>query len=292
MSEAKVTILIPNYKTLKLTKLCLRLIRKHTDSTMAHVIVIDNDSKDESTQYLRSLKWIELIERKRVKGEIPAMSHSRALDLALKRVSTPYVLSIHTDTFVKNSFWLNALIREMEKDPDIAGVGSWKLEDPPSFYKRVWKIIEFRIREAVYRITKNEKQLYHVLSQKKSGYYDLFHKGSLNINYNDKEYYYLRSHCALFRMDLIRKYQLTFSAEGKTAGSHMHSVLMQNNHKMVFLSIGFLSRYLVHLNHATMVLHSEFGITNRTRRKGLKRIKKELQHLKSDKILKDTSLDY
>ena len=292
MPEPKVTILIPNYKTLMLTKLCLRLIRKYTKQEMIHVIVIDNDSEDESTDYLRSLKWIELIERKRVKGEIPALSHSRALDLALEKVTTPYVLSIHTDTFVKHHQWLYALIDEIEKDPNNAGVGSWKLEDGPSFYKRFWKIFEFRIRAAIYFITGNKKKLNHVKSQKNSGYYDLFQKKSLNLNNSDSDYYYLRSHCALYRMDLIKKYKLTFSGEEKTAGSEMHSILVQNNHKMIFLSISFLNKYLVHLNHATMVLHPEFGLRDRTVRKGLKRIETELKHLKSDEILKEDSLDY
>ena len=292
MNEPKVTILIPNYKTLKLVKLCLRLIRKYTDPEMIHVIVIDNDSDDESTDYLRSLKWIELIERKKVDGEIPALSHSMALDLALECVTTPYVLSIHTDTFVKNSSWLDALIAEIEKDSNIAGIGSWKLEDPPSLYKRFWKIFEFRIRAVLYSISRNTKKLDHVKSQKKSGYYDLFQSDSLNLNDNESGHYYLRSHCALYRMDLIKKYKLCFSGEEKTAGSHMHSILVKNNHNMVFLSISFLSRYLVHLNHATMVLHSEFGITNRTRRQGLKRIEKELKQLKANEILKDESLDY
>ena len=291
MPEPKVTILIPNYKTLKLTKLCLRLIRKYTDPALINVIVIDNDSDDESTLYLRSLKWIKLIEREQVDGEIPALSHSRALDLALEQVKTPYVLSIHTDTFVKNHYWLNALISEIEKDPNIAGVGSWKLEDPPSLYKRFWKIFEFRIRASIYYITKNTKKLNHVKSQKKSGYYDFFYRDSLNLNDNGSGHYYLSSHCALYRMDLIKKYKLSFSGKEKTAGSHMHSILVQNNHSMVFLSISFLSRYLVHLNHATMVLHSEFGIKNRTRRQGLKRIEKELKHLKSDDIFKEDSLD-
>jgi GT2 family glycosyltransferase len=291
MPEPKVTILIPNYKTLKLTKLCLRLIRKYTDPEMIHVIVIDNDSNDESILYLRSLKWVELIERKKVPGEIPALSHSMALDLALEKVKTPYVLSIHTDTFVKNASWLDALITEIEKDSNIAGVGSWKLENPPTLYKRVWKIFEFKIRTAIYFITKNTKKLNHVKSMKNSGYYDVFQQNSLNLNDNDSGYYYLRSHCALYRMDLIRKYKLCFSGEKKTAGSNMHSVLVQNNYSMVFLSIIFLSKYLVHLNHATMVLHSEFGIKNRTRRQGLKRIEKELKRLRAEEILKEDSLD-
>ena len=58
------TVLVPNYKTLKLTKVCLRLIKKNTDLKKVNVIVIDNNSKDDSTKYLKSLKWIELIERK------------------------------------------------------------------------------------------------------------------------------------------------------------------------------------------------------------------------------------
>ncbi|MCK5543248.1 MAG: glycosyltransferase family 2 protein [Desulfobacterales bacterium] len=292
MPLPKVTILIPNYKTLMLTKLCLRLIKKHTNPETIHVIVIDNDSCDESTDYLKSLDWIEFIERKKVEGEIPALSHSRALDHALERVTTPYVLSIHTDTFVKNSNWLDALIAEIEKDSNIAGVGSWKLEEGPSFYKRFWKIFEFRIRASIYRIFGDKKKLSKVNSQKQSGYYDLFQKSSLNLNDNDSGYYYLRSHCALYRMDLIRKYKLTFSGKEKTAGSHMHSILVENNHKMIFLSISFLSKYLVHLNHATMVLHPEFGLKNRIVRKGLKRIKSELKHLKSDDILKEDTLDH
>lgn len=125
MTQPKVTILIPNYRTLKLTKLCLRLIRKYTEPNLIHVIVIDNNSRDDSLDYLRSLNWIELIERKGVKDESPSLAHSRALDLALERVKTPYTLSIHTDTLVKDRQWLTALLGEMEKETDIAGVGSW-----------------------------------------------------------------------------------------------------------------------------------------------------------------------
>src|SRR5579862_1364184 len=124
MNGPLVTILVPNYKTLELTKLCLRLLRKYTEPGLAKVIVIDNDSQDASLDYLRRLSWIELIERKTT-GEAPAMAHSKALDLALTRVQTPYVLSIHTDTLVKHAGWLTFLLSRMAKDPRLAGVGSW-----------------------------------------------------------------------------------------------------------------------------------------------------------------------
>ena len=74
-SEKLVTILVPNYKTLEITKICLRLIRKFTDFNVVDVIVIDNNSNDASLDYLKTLKWITLLERKATEAETPAASH-------------------------------------------------------------------------------------------------------------------------------------------------------------------------------------------------------------------------
>ena len=48
-----VTILLPNYKTPELTKLCIRSLRKYTDLSQIRVIAIDSASQDESAEYLR-----------------------------------------------------------------------------------------------------------------------------------------------------------------------------------------------------------------------------------------------
>lgn len=269
MSVPDVTVLIPNYKTLQLTQLCLRLLRKYTDPQRIHVIVIDNDSQDESLDYLRSLGWIELIERKKAWDDTPSLSHSRALDLALKRVATPYVLSIHTDTFVKHPGWLDVLLSEIEKEPNIAGVGSWKLENKP-FLKRIAKSLEYKWQ---------------------SFYYGLIGKTDHALEGKGNNYYYLRSHCALYRMEPIRKMNLTFSDEGETAGKVMHKKLIESGYKIIFLSSQFLSQSVVHFNHATMVLHSELGARKKTIIKGQKRIEKGLNELKAKEILCDDSLD-
>ena len=291
MPDPKVTLLIPNYKTPELTRLCLRLIRKHTDPDLIRVIVIDNDSQDASLEYLRSLTWIELIERTVIPGESPSLSHSRALDLALERVTSPYVLSIHTDTLVRHPDWLAVLLSEIEKDPNIAGVGSWKLEKPPSLGKRIWKWIELPMRATGHRIKGNEKKLREVERQKSNRYYSLFQTNSEDLNTNGSHYFYLRSHCALYRMDLIKKYNLTFTGGEETAGHQMHYLLTEKGHRMIFLSAKFLSSYLVHLNHATMILNPELGSSSKAVRKGLKRCEKELQRLDSAKILNDNTLD-
>lgn len=269
MSTPKVTILIPNYKTLELTKLCLRLIRKHTDLNQAKIIVIDNDSQDESLDYLRTVKWIDLIERKAIPGETPGLSHSRALDDALARVTTPYVLSIHTDTLVRNKSWLPFLIQQIEKAPNIAGVGSWKLEQKP-FLKRLAKAIEGKMQLAFYRLTGKKDH------------------GLQGIDHN---HFYLRSHCALYRTDLLKKYQLTFSQHNEVAGKGMHRELVNHGHSMIFLSSEQLLKYMDHINHGTVIINPALSSDKRSVTRGQKRIVASLASLHAAEILQDKSLD-
>jgi GT2 family glycosyltransferase len=250
MTFTKVSILIPNYRTLALTKMCLDLIQKYTPTGMYHAIVIDNNSRDESTAYLRTVPWIELIERTANSYETPAQSHSRALDLGLSRVTTPYVLSIHTDTLVKHSEWLQFLLSKIEQDKNIAGVGSWKLEPKP-LYKRILKAAERKIQQA---------------------YYAIIHKQNHALEGVGKNYFYLRSHCALYKTDLLKKYKLSFDDNNEVAGKVMHKKLVDAGHEMVFLKSELLGKYLDHINHATMILNPELGARPRTIREGIKKI--------------------
>ena len=246
--------------------MCLRLIRKNTAPDYAKVIVIDNHSGDESLEYARSLDWIELLERPGVPGESGKLSHSRALDLALQQVNTPYVLSIHTDTLVRHPGWLRFLVAQIEKDENIAGVGSWKLEQKP-LIKRVAKVLENSCQSVYYKLTAKKD---HAL------------KGESD--------YYLRSHCALYRTALLKKYGLTFSDEDDTAGKAMHHKLRGKGHQMVFIPPEKLLRYLEHVNHATTVLNPEFS-SRKGKRKGEKRVENALRRVGAEKILNDASLD-
>lgn len=268
MTQPLVTILIPNYKTLELTKLCLRLLRKYTDMNKAKVLVIDNDSQDESLNYLRTIHWIELIERKAIPGETPVQSHSRALDMCLTQVKTPYVLSIHTDTLVKHPMWLDFLLAQIAKSPTIAGVGSWKLESKP-FWRQWLKTIEHYCQYAYFRLIGRTQH------------------GLAGVG---KNYYYLRSHCALYRMDLLKKYDLHFGDGDMVAGKHMHKQLVEAGYKMLFLPSEILIKYLEHVNHATTILNPHLS-RQKSVDKGLRRIQKSLARMNAATILKDASLD-
>ncbi|MCW8964754.1 MAG: glycosyltransferase [Gammaproteobacteria bacterium] len=271
MATPEVTVLIPNYRTPKITRLCLRILRKHTDPARIKVIAIDNGSgeDDESLQYLRTLDWIELIERQVVPGESPGASHVAALDMALERVTTPYVMSIHTDTFVLRDDWLDYLLNQIKKDDNIAGVGSWKLEVKPA-WKLFLKKIEFMIQSIIYPLIGKE----------------LITEG------RGKHFHYLRSHLALYRTDLLKKYAISFGAGEETAGKVLHKTLEEHGHEMVFIPSVELIRYAVHLNHATMILNPELGSREKTVRKGQKKIQAMLKKMQADEILADDSLDH
>lgn len=268
----EVTVLLPNYRTPELTRLCLRLLRKHTPPGRIQVIAVDNDSGDDSTRYLRSLGWITLIERPRVPDEKPWIAHARALDLGLERASAPYVLSIHTDTLVRGPSWLDCLMRPMQADPAVAGVGSWKLEiGQRAPWRRALKSVERRAQLLIL---------------------PLLGRGYGKIEGHGENYFYLRSHCALYRTDLLRRHGLAFTVDDLPAGKAMHRRLEELGYRMVFLESAELGQHVLHVNNATMVLNREFGGTQRFRTRGLGRIAEALETVDAARIMSDDSLDY
>ena len=216
------TIIIPNYKTPVLTRLCLRSLRKHTDLGKARIVVVDNDSADESLEYLRGLKWITLIERKTA-GESGPEMHARALDEALKIVDTPFFAVMHTDTIVVSDKWLDRLLGAFDGDPKLAGVGSWKLE-------------------------KSSKLKYYAQRLE-----DLARRIFLRRRHAPEERY-LRSHCAVYRTEPVRRFTRGFF-DGETAGRSLHRMLVSSGYEMRFLESFELGAYIRHLNHATMILN-------------------------------------
>src|SRR5262245_27533755 len=118
--HAAVTILVPHYQTLDAVRLCLRSIRRYTEQPY-NVVVLDNGSGDASLEYLRGLRWIELV-RTGVANDLIA-AQSAALNLGAERVDTPYFLVIHSDTYVHRAGWLRFLVERLRAG-NYAAVGS------------------------------------------------------------------------------------------------------------------------------------------------------------------------
>ncbi|MCQ2353091.1 MAG: glycosyltransferase [Victivallaceae bacterium] len=254
--QPEVTIIIPNYKTAELTKLCLRSLRLHTDLDRIRIIVIDNNSADESLEYLKKIPYITLVERDTA-GENACLMHKRALDLGIKMTTTPYVLVFHTDTIVLDDNWLDFLLDKIKDDPRAAATGSDKMEIVPKLKQFFQKIETFFRR----------------LLGRKIRQYPPFP----------------RTHCALYRTDVVRECGGFESTD--TAGYQLYLEMNARNYRTVLIDAREMSQHICHLNHATLIINPVPHARRTSTPKARRRLKRDWSALHPEAILADDSLD-
>lgn len=267
MEKGVVTICVVNYKTLDLTRLCLRSIRKYTDYPY-RVVVIDNDSQDASSEYLRSLPWIQYINRtEKVNLSDGGWAHAAALDLGLSVCDTEYFMAMHSDTFVHSPGWLTEMMRYFQQDPSVVCVGSDKCEIAVS-WRQILK--KFDIKRNLRRWIPRPDPL-------------------------GRHRYYNRSVCTIYRTDVLKKEKLTFLMDrdkGLTVGKKLYFELVDRGFKTIELPDSKMREYLWHLAHATQVVNEdEFDIRYRTRKKTLELLNRVLNSAQVQQVLQDDSLD-
>jgi glycosyltransferase involved in cell wall biosynthesis len=263
-----VTLCVVNYKTPDLTRLCLRSIRKFTRPPY-EVIVVDNDSQDASTDYLRSLKWIRLIERQdKTNDSSGGYAHAAALDLALEKTQTEFFVAMHSDTFVHHDNWLGDLLALFGNNPRVACVGGGKVEMTPAWEVRFKKLTDFKTFKRKLFRTPDPLGMHR---------------------------YYNRTVCSIYRTDILRKEQLSFLMDrekGLTVGKKLYFELIDRGYKTVELPDGFMKQYIYHLAHATQAINSsEFRLQKRTVDKVGRWIDKIMQSEQIQEILANDLLD-
>ncbi|HOP79774.1 MAG TPA: glycosyltransferase, partial [Armatimonadota bacterium] len=119
LSKPVVSIVIPVYNGLKLTQACLRSIAVNTEAPCYEVIVVDNASKDGTTEFLRQQTdpSIKAIFNDENKGFVEACNAGAAA------ASGDFVLFLNNDTEVQPG-WLSALVGFASNTPDCGAVGS------------------------------------------------------------------------------------------------------------------------------------------------------------------------
>ena len=266
--KGKATICIVNYKTLDFTRLCLRSIRKFTKYPY-DVIVVDNNSQDESLEYLKGLSWIRLLERPGEPEEPGGgYAHAVGLDLGLGNCNTGFFVSMHSDAFVQKDNWLTDLVNYFDGDESIACVGSGKIE-----LSAKWRIL-----------------------LKKATDWRMFRRKLLRKPDPLGKYrYYNRTICCAYRTDILRRENLSFLMDrdkGLTVGKKLYFELIDRGCTTVELPAAVMSRYVVHLAHATQATNpQEFTLRKRTIRKCNRIVNKILSSVAVQSILADDSLD-
>lgn len=110
-----ISIIIPVYKKLDLTKKCLNSIKKNTKGVF-EVIVVDDNSQDETAEYIKGLGWPILIQNKENLGF--AKNNNKAAKISKGDI----LVFLNNDTEVHPG-WLEALTEPLT-DKKVGEVGA------------------------------------------------------------------------------------------------------------------------------------------------------------------------
>jgi len=234
---------IVNYKTLDLTKNCLELLKSHFDSgrlshEMVDVWVVDNNSKDDSSNYLRSIDWIHLIEREELPTTKGFVAHGNGLDAILRCVDTDYMFLMHTDTFIYDPSIFDQVIELMAKDQALAAVGCLDQIDRGSF-RRAWRIF----RRFIKRYYRTSKMFFKIQSKQPNSYYES------NI----------KSFFACWNLKIIRKYGYTFQMANRNPTYELQDLLKAKGFKIGLIHPSELFKYLDHIQSGTVSIINGLG---------------------------------
>ena len=229
-SSCDLSIVLVNYKSLKMTSICLDFVRKAVDVSEVPVWVVDNGSNDESLVYLKSIDWIRFIERNPPSQESGFMAHGRALDLVLEQVNTKYLLLLHTDTFIFNPAIIGIMLDKIEANDRVAAVGCLE----PVFRGRFHVALRHVTRGAKYYFRRLKISL-GMTSRRPKLHYEI----------------YLKSFCSLWNVNTIKKHGMTFSMADKIPSYEMQDQLSRLGYKLVKIPPRTMFKYLDHIDKGT-----------------------------------------
>lgn len=243
----KFSIAIVNYKTLELTKICLELLKKHIDSGLlseqrVDVWVVDNHSQDKSTEYLRSLDWIHLIERIPEGAEQGFEAHGKGLDLILQSIQTDYLFLLHTDTFIYDPAVFDWMLGMMTANDNVAAVGCVEQLNR-GYFRTGWRIFSRFCKHYLRRF-----------------------KLAIGLNSRPPKPYleqYLKSFCTLWNVKLMKVSGYRFLMADRIPGYEAQDKMRADGFKLIKISPMKLFQYLDHVEAGTVGLRADYADTNR-----------------------------
>lgn len=264
-----ITVCIPHWQVRTYMTACLRSIRKHSAKYNLQTIVVDNGSRDDSLDYLRSLPWIHLIER-------PEETHTNwpenvftSWDRGLQDATGDYYVTMHSDVFVKSDDWLDPLLEGISRGPNVAAAGAWKMEFGNPAYlwqKRVFGYLTAKAKTA--------------FGRKK------------DVNW--RQGHYPRDYCAMYRSDVLRTHELTFvPSEGcRGGGQSIAHLLRQCGYEMGMVPVGLLAEMVFHVAHGTAAVAKEKPLNHKRAQRQVERKVRDLFDEEwIQELLRDDRLD-
>lgn len=116
----KASIIIVTYNNIDYTKLCVDSILSKTDFPSYEIIIVDNNSNDDTRDYVKSLKekydLVKIILNEENKG------FAKANNQGIQIAEGNYVIFLNNDTVVTHG-WLTKMINYLDNNPDIGLIG-------------------------------------------------------------------------------------------------------------------------------------------------------------------------
>jgi GT2 family glycosyltransferase len=251
------SIVIVNYKTPEITKICLDLLHQHFGSHGVPIWVVDNYSADESTEYLRTLDWINLIERSVSEPEPGHIAHGKALDLVLERVETDYLFLMHTDTFVFDKNVFPMMLNKCLKNKKVVAVGCVEQLNRGTT-RTLWRFSSRLFKHHFRRL-----------------------KISMGLRSREPKPYrevYLKSFCTLWNCKLIKQHNMHFLMDDRVPGYTLQDRMTELGYVVEMLSPRKIFSYLDHIQSGTVAAAGGYEKTHRRTKMYndiLNRLKKE-----------------
>lgn len=108
-----VTMICVNYKTEWLTRDAIRTFRQFYPTMK--IVLVDNNSKDKSTQLIKRLGQHDLITPMLINHNI---GHGPAMNRAIRQhVKTPYAFLLDSDTITKKGGFIEAMLAKLQEAP-------------------------------------------------------------------------------------------------------------------------------------------------------------------------------
>jgi glycosyltransferase involved in cell wall biosynthesis len=119
MMLTDITVIIPNFKTLDITRRCVESLRAHYSDVK--LIVVDDCSLDDSAEYIMSLgkgdsNCVAIVNERNL-GE------GGAFDVGIHRADTRYVFTMHSDCVVLRGGFIEKMLERFRAEPNLFALG-------------------------------------------------------------------------------------------------------------------------------------------------------------------------
>lgn len=161
MSKPDITIIIVNWKVRALLEKCLRSIQKYSEGLNVEIIVVDNDSQDNTAEML-VMDFMDV-----VAITLPQnVGFAAACNRGIKQASADLILLLNPDTEV-TEFALRDMVGYMRVHPEVSILGPQIINSDDSIQKSIRRfpnlLSQILVLLKLINVTPNNKYLQHYL---------------------------------------------------------------------------------------------------------------------------------